>query len=319
MDQQGVLICTAPHGLIEQFYEVELQNELGSGNFATVYKGRNLVTNLEVAVKKIVKSKVENKRRLKSEVTILAAMHHHPKIVSMYAVFDTDKYLYLVLELMSEVDLFDEIIERQTLTEREASDVIKQVFQAIAHMHKHNVVHRDIKLENLLLKTAGDLTNIKVTDFGLSKDIGLSDARSAVGTPFYVAPDIILASENCSIYGPEVDMWAMGVLLFIILSGRLPFTSEKDEDELFDTILEAKIIWKSPQFDNVSEDAKDLISKLLKAQPTERLTAEQALEHPFIVSNSNKQPLIDLGPNLTKNYKRQGSKKNKGRSKSSIS
>jgi len=123
--------------------------------------------------------------------------------------------------------------------------------------------------------------------------------HTACGTPFYVAPDILMASDDDDAgYGSPVDMWAVGVLLYILLSGRLPFSGDED-DELFKHILEAKIEWKSPQFDKVSEQAKDLISHLIQKEPNDRFTAAQALTHPFITSNDRSEPLHEtLGQGL---------------------
>jgi len=288
---------------IEDDYELST-NELGRGYFAVVRKGKNLNTGHEVAVKCIKKKKVEDKKKLQSEVSILASLQEHPNIVTLYGVYDSEKHLYLVLELMSPQDLYDEIIERENLTEKQASKVMKQVLTAISFIHSNKIVHRDIKLENLLLKKKGDLSTIKVTDFGLSKCCETSLPRSAVGTPFYVSPDLLIAIDDKSPYTFAIDMWALGVLLFIVLSGRLPFTGQDDE-ELFDNILEANIIWKSPQFDAVSNEAKDLISQLLRKDPQFRPTAEEALKHPFITANSSSSSLHpSLSANLIRSYKK---------------
>jgi len=132
---------------------------------------------------------------------------------------------------------------------------------------------------------------VKIADFGLSKLYSGNQMHTACGTPFYVAPDILMAADDDDAgYGPPVDMWAVGVLLYILLSGRLPFSGDED-DELFKNILEAKIVWKSPQFDSVSADAKDLISKLIVVDPEVRYTAVQALNHPFVANNTNNAPL----------------------------
>jgi len=282
-------------------YEVGHLDEdiLGKGYFAVVRKGKCKKTGDIVAVKCIDKSKVEDKRKLLAEARILASFADHPRIVSMHGVYDSPEYLYIVMELMSKNNLFDEIIEREFLTEQQASTVIKQIFEALVFIHDQKVVHRDIKLENLLLKTKGDLSTIKVADFGLSKDCSLSMPKTAVGTPFYVSPDLLIAVEDGSPYTYAVDMWAMGILLFIVLSGRLPFTGEDDE-ELFDNILTANIVWKRPQFDNVSANAKDLISKLLCKDPACRPTAKEALQHPFITSNDGGQLHASLSSNLSK-------------------
>jgi len=125
---------------------------------------------------------------------------------------------------------------------------------------------------------------VKLADFGLSKLFTGASLKTACGTPFYVAPDILLATDDSG-YGPEVDMWAVGVLIYILLSGRLPFSGDDDE-ELFKNILEGDLVWKSPQFDNVSGEAKDLISHLIVVDPTVRYSAKVALTHPWISSNT---------------------------------
>jgi len=168
--------------------------------------------------------------------------------------------------------------------------------EALAYLHDKGFVHRDLKLENLLLCSKNTL-DIKVADFGLSRHINPgSRANTACGTPFYVAPDILLA-DNSFGYGPEVDMWAVGVILYILLSGRLPFSggdADDDDEALFQNILEANLVWKKPQFDVVSDTAKDLISKLIVAEPSARWSAKQALEHPFILDNNNEVVLNNI-------------------------
>jgi len=229
-------------------------------------------------------------------------LESHPKIVTLYDAFDSKDMLYLVLELMSNSNLYDEIVERDMLTEQEASLVLEQVFEGVAFIHDQNIVHRDLKLENILLKTKGDLSCVKIADFGLSKNIGDSAPKTAVGTPFYVAPDLLIAMDDDSAYTQKIDMWAMGVLMFIILSGRLPFTGEDDED-LYENILEAKIILKSPQFDTVSKEAKHLIFHLLPQDPNDRLSAKQALQHEFIVENKKPRQQVSLHASLSTNLK----------------
>jgi len=189
---------------------------------------------------------------------------------------------------------YEEIIKRSLFSELEASQILKQIVQALEYLHSLNVVHRDLKLENLLLKEKvlpDQPLKVKIADFGLSKLYSGSMMHTACGTPFYVAPDILMAADDDEAgYGPPVDMWAVGVLLYILLSGRLPFSGDED-DELFRNILEAKIVWKSPQFDTVSEDAKDLIMKLIVVDPDTRYTAKQCLTHPWLANNTNSAPL----------------------------
>jgi calcium/calmodulin-dependent protein kinase I len=276
---------------IDKYYRVT--NEvLGSGYFAVVKVGYNNVTGEKVAVKCVDKNKVEREETLQNEIDILSSIAHDG-VVRMLNIFDTEEILFIVMELMEGGELYEEIMKRSLFSEKEASRIIKQVLDALVYLHAKNVVHRDLKLENLLLKkkVVGDSPmQVKIADFGLSK-LYSGKMHTACGTPFYVAPDILMASDDDDAgYGPPVDMWAVGILTYILLSGRLPFSGDEDE-ELFRNILEAKIIWKSPQFDTVSKSAKDFISHLIVLNPVDRFTAKSALLHPWITDNDFTQPL----------------------------
>eukprot|EP01127_Copromyxa_protea_P004764 TRINITY_DN1458_c0_g1_i2.p1 TRINITY_DN1458_c0_g1~~TRINITY_DN1458_c0_g1_i2.p1 ORF type:complete len:286 (-),score=64.71 TRINITY_DN1458_c0_g1_i2:117-974(-) len=252
---------------------------LGKGYFAVVKVGIEKKTGRRVAIKVIDKEVVERDETLKNEIEILSKVHH-PNIVQMYAIFDTPENLFIVMELMEGGELYEEIIQRSTFSEQEAAQIIQQLLSALVYLHDMDVVHRDLKLENLLLEKKDGLV-VKLADFGLSKIFSSAGGLyTACGTPFYVAPDILLATDETG-YGPSVDMWAVGVILYILLSGRLPFSGD-DDDELFRSIMEGDLVWKSPQFDTVSDDAKDLISNLIVVDPEARFTAKQALEHKFI-------------------------------------
>lgn len=260
---------------------------LGAGYFAEVRVGIDKETGERVAIKVVDKKKVEREETLNNEIEILSAVDHD-NIVRMYAIFDTPENLLIVMELMEGGELYEEIIQRSTFTEQEAAVILKQLLSALKYLHAKGIVHRDLKLENLLLKNKGELT-IKLADFGLSRLFKAgSEMHTACGTPFYVAPDILLATDESG-YGPNVDMWAVGVLLYILLSGRLPFSGDTDE-ELFRNIMDGTLVWKKPQFDEVSAEAKDLISHLIVVDTAERYSAEEALQHPFIVNN-NTRPL----------------------------
>lgn len=268
---------------------------LGRGHFAVVRRAVDKKTGEMVAVKHIDKSMVERDETLEREIQILSVTDH-PRIVKLRGIFDSPDTMYIVMDLMEGGELYDEIIRRETFTEKEASYVLQQLLEALDYLHDKGFVHRDLKLENLLLCSKGSL-DIKVADFGLSRHINPdSKAQTACGTPFYVAPDILLADNNFG-YGPAVDMWAVGVILYILLSGRLPFSGgdQDDNDEaLFTNILEAKLVWKKPQFDVVSDVAKDLISHLIVADPNLRFSAKQALEHPFIKNNTSTHTLNNI-------------------------
>jgi len=263
---------------INKYYKIT-NKILGQGYFAVVKVGKDLKTGEEVAVKFVKKSLVEREETLANEIDILGSIQH-PNVVGLRAIFDTEETLFIVMDLMKGGELYEEIVKRKSFSEKDASRILSQLFSALAYLHKRGIVHRDLKLENLLLVKEGDPDlNIKLADFGLSKLYSGKALQTACGTPFYVAPDILLGDG----YGTAVDMWASGVLLYVLLSGRLPFAADTDT-ELFKLIMAGDLVWKSPQFDTVSAEAKDLISKLIVVDPDQRLSAEEALKHPFITS-----------------------------------
>jgi calcium/calmodulin-dependent protein kinase I len=266
-----------PTADIDEFYEVT-SDILGQGYFAVVKVGIDRKTKEKVAVKLVNKSLVEKEETLANEIDILGSIHH-PNVVNMRAIFDTEDILFIVMELMEGGELYEEIVKRKTFTEKDAAEITRQLCEALSYLHDRGIVHRDLKLENLLLKKKNSL-EIKLADFGLSKLYSGQALQTACGTPFYVAPDVLLGTG----YGPAVDMWSVGVLIYVLLSGRLPFAADSDA-ELFRLIIAGNLVWKSPQFDTVSAEAKDLIQKLIVVEPDDRWTAKQALEHPWIKKN----------------------------------
>jgi len=265
---------------INEYYKIT-NKVLGQGYFAVVKVGKDLKTNEEVAIKFVKKSLVEREETLANEIDILASVDH-PNVVGLRAIFDTEEILFIVMDLMKGGELYEEIVKRKSFSEKDASSIMQQLFSALEYLHSKGIVHRDLKLENLLLVKENDPNlTLKLADFGLSKLYQGKALQTACGTPFYVAPDILLGDG----YGPPVDMWASGILLYVLLSGRLPFAADSDAD-LFKLIMVGDLVWKSPQFDTVSAEAKDLIGKLIVVDPEQRWTAKQALEHPWIVSKA---------------------------------
>eukprot|EP01125_Pyxidicula_operculata_P019835 TRINITY_DN721_c0_g1_i1.p1 TRINITY_DN721_c0_g1~~TRINITY_DN721_c0_g1_i1.p1 ORF type:complete len:340 (+),score=71.61 TRINITY_DN721_c0_g1_i1:175-1194(+) len=260
---------------ITKYYDIT-DKVLGMGNFSQVRLGIDKETGTRVALKIVDKSAVKHKpEMLANEVDILLKLDH-PNIVKLLDLFDTERYLYLVMELVTGGELFDRIVEREQYSERDAREVMKQLFNAIAYIHSKGIVHRDLKPENLLLETTEDDTTIKLTDFGLSKIYSEHMLQTACGTPGYVAPEIL----KCHGYTSAIDMWSAGVIMYILLCGYPPFYSENDA-ELFESIMEANYHFHSPYWDNISAEAKDLIKKLLVPNPEQRLTSEQALNEPW--------------------------------------
>jgi len=269
-----------PTSDIEEYYEIT-PDVLGQGYFAVVKVGIDRKTGDRVAVKMVNKSLVEKEETLANEIDILGSIDH-PNVVNMKAIFDTEDILFIVMELMEGGELYEEIVKRKTFTEADAAELVRQLCEALQYLHARGIVHRDLKLENLLLKKKESL-EIKLADFGLSKLYSGQALQTACGTPFYVAPDVLLGAG----YGPEVDMWSVGVLLYVLLSGRLPFAADSDA-ELFRLIIAGNLVWKTPQFDTVSAEAKDLILKLINVDSEGRWSAKQVLEHPWVKKHGSK-------------------------------
>ncbi|KIW03194.1 uncharacterized protein PV09_05420 [Verruconis gallopava] len=264
-----------------------IQEQLGKGHFASVYLCVEKSTGMRYAVKKFEKragpgerSKIEG---LQQEIAVLMGVSH-PNLLCLKDTFDEDDGVYLVLELAPEGELFNYIVMKQKLSEAEARKVFVQLFQAVKYLHERNIVHRDIKPENILLCDK-ELT-VKLADFGLAKIIGEESFTTTLcGTPSYVAPEI-LQSSNHRRYTRAVDIWSLGVVLYICLCGFPPFS-----DELYDPvnnpytlaqqILGGRFDYPSPYWDSVGDPALDLIDRMLTVDPDKRITIDGCLEHPW--------------------------------------
>ncbi|KAF2074903.1 hypothetical protein CYY_003780 [Polysphondylium violaceum] len=267
-----------------------IQHILGTGNFSVVKKCIKRDTGDSYAVKIIDKKKYwntsKNKNQTQSEISILKQIKH-PNIISIIEIFDTERYLYIVLELATGGELFDHIKAKGRYSEPEAKIVFKQILEAVSYLHQLNITHRDLKPENILVdKLNNGESIIKITDFGLAKIIGEKEiATTLCGTPLYVAPEII---KNCLYhdgngnagYGKEVDAWSLGCILYILLSGRPPFDIEKKQN--FHLQIDKGLYsFDFPVWTTVTSNAKDLISKLLNVDPTKRISAKDSLIHPW--------------------------------------
>ncbi|XP_010082424.1 PREDICTED: serine/threonine-protein kinase DCLK3 [Pterocles gutturalis] len=262
---------------VEKHYEIG--RTIGDGNFAVVKECRHCDSNQIYAMKIVDKSKLKGKEdMMESEILIIRSLSH-PNIVSLIEVYETEAEIYLILEYVPGGDLFDAIIESVKFTEHDAAVMITDLCEALVYIHSKNIVHRDLKPENLLVQHNADKsTTLKLADFGLAKQV-TKPIFTVCGTPTYVAPEI-LAEKG---YGLEVDMWAAGVILYILLCGFPPFRSqERDQEELFQIIQLGHYEFLSPYWDNISAAAKDLITRLLIVDPQKRYTAQQVLQHPWI-------------------------------------
>lgn len=203
----------------------------------------------------------------------------HPNVIRLIQEFDTTTDIYLVMELVNGGDLFDAISSASRYTERDASGMLHNLASALAHLHKLRIVHRDIKPENLLVYQYENGTKaLKLADFGLATVVS-NPLYAVCGTPTYVAPEIILQTG----YGVKVDVWAAGVIAYILLCGFPPFRSESNsQEELFDAILAGDVQFPSPHWDHVSQAAKELIADTLNMDQDSRLSAEEILQHSWL-------------------------------------
>ncbi|XP_023118001.2 serine/threonine-protein kinase DCLK2 isoform X2 [Amphiprion ocellaris] len=255
---------------------------IGDGNFAVVKECVERSTGKEFALKIIDKAKCRGKEHLiENEVAVLRRVKH-PNIIMLIEEVDTPSDLYLVMELVKGGDLFDAITSSAKYTERDASIMVYNLAGALKYLHSMNIVHRDIKPENLLVFEYPDGTkSLKLGDFGLATVVE-GPLYTVCGTPTYVAPEIIAESG----YGLKVDIWAAGVITYILLCGFPPFRSENNlQEDLFDQILLGRLDFPSPYWDNITDSAKELIGKMLQVNVEARYTALDVLSHPWVTDD----------------------------------
>jgi len=267
---------------IEDIYEVG--QLLGSGVAGEVHSAIHRETNAKVAIKTISKKKfLVNERSVtttRREIDImkkLSSGENHPHVVDLYAVIETADNVYIVMELVEGGELFDRVVDLGAYSEPMAAEVMRKLVKTLGFLHSQGIVHRDLKPENILCKKNSD-TEIKITDFGLSNIMSASNVlRSKCGTPVYMAPEML---QNRP-YNESVDVWAAGILLYIILSGTLPFYADNPDDFL-ELVLHSSFSFPESEWAEVSEGAQDLIRKILVPDPKRRLTVRQILAHPWM-------------------------------------
>lgn len=264
---------------LEEYYDVG--EEIGRGGFSIVLAGTNKETGQKVAIKCIqlsMQSDDDATTALKREIHIMRKVNH-PNILKLYDVFlENDDNFCLVMEYVPGKELFERIISRGQYSEKHASNIIRQITSAIEYLHDIGIAHRDLKPENLLSSGDDDNEVIKIIDFGLSKKFGDEQLVTSVGSPGYVAPEVLTAET----YDKSVDMWSVGVILYILLSGFPPFFAETST-ELFKKIIDVKYDFDDPAWEDVSEEPKEIIRNLLVKEPAKRLTAKQLAQHPWVM------------------------------------
>uniref|UniRef100_A0A672HU31 Doublecortin-like kinase 3 n=1 Tax=Salarias fasciatus TaxID=181472 RepID=A0A672HU31_SALFA len=263
---------------IEQCYDIG--RVVGDGNFAVVRECRRRDSGQTLAMKIVERSKlIGREHMMQNELSLLGSLCH-PRIVRLFAHHHTHTHSYLVMELVSGGDLFEAISESGKFSEAAAGLMVSDVSEALSYIHSKSIVHRDLKPENLLVGTrvSAGVCRLKLGDFGLAMVV-TEPVFTICGTPTYVAPEILCETG----YGVEVDVWALGVILYILLCGFPPFRSrDRDQEELFQLIKQGQLHFPSPYWDSISEEARGLIRALLQPDPTVRLAAEQTLQHPWV-------------------------------------
>jgi len=272
----------------ELYAKYELKNVLGRGVSSTVRKCIEKTTHKEYAVKIVDLTQEGDNEDLteqvrqstKKEIDILRQCADQPNIIELHDVFESEAFIFLVFELCKKGELFDYLTEVVTLSEKRTRQVMKQLLSSVEFIHARSIVHRDLKPENILMD---DNFNVKLSDFGFATEISHDEELLELcGTPGYLAPEALKVSmyDDAPGYGRPVDMWASGVIMYTLLSGCPPFWHRRQLN-LLRMIMEGRYSFASPEWEDISDNAKDLISKLLVVDPQDRLTAEAALKHPF--------------------------------------
>ncbi|XP_071057459.1 calcium/calmodulin-dependent protein kinase type II alpha chain isoform X5 [Onthophagus taurus] len=258
----------------------ELKEELGKGAFSVVRRCVQKSTGLEFAAKIINTKKLSARdfQKLEREARICRKLQH-PNIVRLHDSIQEENYHYLVFDLVTGGELFEDIVAREFYSEADASHCIQQILESVNHCHQNGVVHRDLKPENLLLASKAKGAAVKLADFGLAIEVqGEQQAWFGfAGTPGYLSPEVLKKEP----YGKPVDIWACGVILYILLVGYPPFWDE-DQHRLYAQIKAGAYEYPSPEWDTVTPEAKNLINQMLSVNPSKRITAAEALKHPWI-------------------------------------
>lgn len=258
-----------------------LGRKLGEGQFGITYLCTENATGLKYACKCIPKRKLISEEEVENVGREIEVMHHlagHPNIVTIKGAYEDATTVYLVMELCEGGELFDRIIERGTYTEAKAAHLTRTILAVVEACHRSGVVHRDLKPENFLFETVHEDSVLKAADFGSSRFFQPGEVfTEIVGSPFYVAPEVLDRH-----YGPEADIWSAGVILYILLSGAPPFWAETVQG-IFEEITKGEpASFAADPWPSISEGAKDLIRKMLSLNPEQRITASEALRHPWI-------------------------------------
>ncbi|XP_043934874.1 caM kinase-like vesicle-associated protein [Protopterus annectens] len=256
--------------------------------FCEIFRAKEKSTGKTYTCKKFLKKDGRKVRKAAKNEIMILKMVRHPNILQLVDVYETRKEYFIFMELATGREVFDWILDQGYYSERDTSNVIRQVLEAVAYLHSLKIVHRNLKLENLVYFNRLKNSKIVISDFHLAKlENGL--IKEPCGTPEYLAPEVVGRQR----YGRPVDCWAIGVIMYILLSGNPPFYDETDDDDyenhdknLFRKILAGDYEFDSPYWDDISEAAKDLVGRLMDVDQDQRITAQEAISHEWISGNA---------------------------------
>ncbi|XP_074052146.1 caM kinase-like vesicle-associated protein [Macrotis lagotis] len=286
----------------------DLGQVIKTEEFCEIFRAKDKATGKLHTCKKFLKRDGRKVRKAAKNEIIILKMVKHPNILQLVDVFVTRKEYFIFLELATGREVFDWILDQGYYSERDTSNVVRQVLEAVAYLHSLKIVHRNLKLENLVYYNRLKNSKIVISDFHLAKlENGL--IKEPCGTPEYLAPEVVGRQR----YGRPVDCWAIGVIMYILLSGNPPFYEEVEEDEyenhdknLFRKILAGDYEFDSPYWDDISQAAKDLVTRLMEVEQDQRITAEEAISHEWISGNAASDKNIKDGvcAQIEKNFAR---------------
>ncbi|CAG8711540.1 3466_t:CDS:1, partial [Acaulospora colombiana] len=260
---------------LEKYYKVS-KKILGRGSFAVVRECTDKRTGVNYALKIIMKKAIRGKEQMiTTELDVLKQVDHQ-NIVSLHELIETKDAVYIITGLALGGELFSQLLQRGSYTEKDAAILIEQILRGVEYLHAHEIVHRDLKPENLLFSDKSPFPRLMITDFGLSKILKHHDdiLMTACGTPGYVAPEVLKQTGH----GKPVDIWSIGVIMYTVLCGYTPFWGE-DQNALFDCIIKGVYHFDDAYWEDISDEAKELIERMLEYDPAQRITAHDALAH----------------------------------------
>ncbi|XP_042192259.1 serine/threonine-protein kinase 17B [Callorhinchus milii] len=276
-----------------------LAKELGRGKFAVVKKCIEKATGKEYAAKFLKKRRrgLDCKAEIIHEIAVLEVAKSNPRVIDLYEVYETTNEIILVLEYAAGGELFSLCVAdpEETSSENDVIRLVRQIIEGVNFLHQNNIVHLDLKPQNILLSSSPPLGDIKIVDFGLSRRVGSAgELREITGTPEYVAPEIL----NYEPISTATDMWSIGVLTYMLLTGESPFQGE-DKQETFLNISQVNVDYSDEVFDGISKTAIEFIEQLLVKNPEERSSAEVCLSHLWLQAEDMSEPVPEIMPYIS--------------------